>query len=98
MNDMALKNNDRLNIRLPSDLISTLNEIQEKHGLGASEITRRCLEAVAEFYRQHGFFSFPVKMEPEAGWLMRAVEYQAAQNKTGAEAAAAKLPLKKRAS
>lgn len=81
--EMPLKNDDRLNIRLPGDLLVTLEEIQKKHGLNATEIARRCLEAVADFYNKHGFFSFPVRLEPEAGFIERAIQYGTSVNLGG---------------
>lgn len=72
MNEMPQKNDDRLAIRLPGELLETLSEIQSRHGLTPTEIARRCLEQVAEFYRKNGFFTFPVHIEPEAAFLQRA--------------------------
>lgn len=97
MNDMALKNDDRLNIRLPGELLETLADIQAKHGLNATEIARRCLEQVAAFYREHGFFTFPVKIEPEAGFLERAMQYKTDSAIAGAkrEAEAKEKPRRK---
>ena len=71
--DMPLKNDDRLTIRLPSDLLTTLEEIQKQHGLNATEIARRCLEQVAAFYRENGYFAFPVKILPEKEFLQNVV-------------------------
>jgi hypothetical protein len=47
-------------------MLVTLAEIQEKHGLNATEIARRLLEKVCEFYRVNGYFAFPVRLFPEA--------------------------------
>jgi antitoxin component of RelBE/YafQ-DinJ toxin-antitoxin module len=69
MNEMPQKNDDRLAIRLPGELLETLAEIQEKHGLTPTEIARRCLDQVAGFYRENGYFSFPVHIVPNAEFL-----------------------------
>jgi hypothetical protein len=63
---------------MPGELLETLAEIQTRHGLTPTEIARRCLEQVAEFYRKNGFFSFPVHIEPEAAFLQRARQYKSA--------------------
>lgn len=67
--EMPLKNDDRLSIRLPGDILEKLAAIQEKHGLTPTEIARRLLEQVCEFYTVHGYFAFPVRIFPEAEFL-----------------------------
>jgi hypothetical protein len=86
--EMPLKNDDRLNIRVPGDLLATLDEIQKKHGLSATEIARRCLEGVAEFYRENGYFAFPVKIQPGDVWAK--IHQQTSANLTGIEKEKAK--------
>jgi hypothetical protein len=69
LNDMPQKNDDRLSVRVPSELRAVLAKIEEKHGYTEPVLARKCLEAVAAFYEKNGFFSFPVRIEPEAAFL-----------------------------
>lgn len=71
--EMAAKNDDRITVRLPGDILETLAVIQEKHGLTSPEIARRLLEQVCEFYTVHGYFAFPVRLFPEAEFLTNVV-------------------------
>jgi hypothetical protein len=73
--DMS-KKTGQLNISLPPELVVTLDEIRAKHGLNGTEIARRLLESVAEFYRLHGYFSFPVRLWPEAEFLTAVINTQ----------------------
>jgi hypothetical protein len=69
LNDMPQKNDDRLSVRVPSELRAVLAEIEEKHGYGEPLLARKCLEAVAAFYKKHGYFSFPVHVVPDAEFV-----------------------------
>jgi len=73
---MAQKNDDRLTLRLPAELRVVLSEIEQKHRIGEAEIARGCLEAVAAFYKEHGFFAFPVRVWPEEEFLKAAAAAQ----------------------
>jgi hypothetical protein len=55
-----------------------LNAIDEKHGIAPVELARRLVEAACSFYETHGWFSFPVVIEPEAFQARFVAETQAA--------------------
>ena len=60
------------------EMTQTLLAIQAKHGTAPNELTRKLLKSACDFYDQHGFFSFPVCIEPLAfqrAWI--AAEEQA---------------------
>lgn len=44
----------------------TLNKISDLHRIDHVELARGLVEAACDFYEEHGFFSFPVRIEPEA--------------------------------
>lgn len=46
-------------------LADTINAIDSIHGIPPAELTRRLLEAACKFYRENGWFSFPIIIEPE---------------------------------
>jgi hypothetical protein len=69
MPDEMSKKTGQINIGLTPETVETLEEIRAKHGLTGTEIGRRLFEAVADFYRTHGYFAFPVRIFPEAEFL-----------------------------
>jgi PAS domain S-box-containing protein len=56
---------DTIFARGVSHLAPTINAIDARHGIAPAEFTRKLLEAACKFYKDHGWFSFPVKIEPE---------------------------------
>ncbi len=60
------KKTDQISVRLDPATMSTLREIEERHGLIPTEFTRRLLDSALGFYREHGWFSFPATVYPEA--------------------------------
>lgn len=57
---------DVLFVRGLSHIAEELNAIQQKHRTSPTDLARGLLEAACAFYRTHGWFSFPVVIEPEA--------------------------------
>jgi hypothetical protein len=60
------KKTDQISVRLDPETMSALREIEERHGLIPTEFTRRLLDGALEFYRKHGWCSFPATVYPEA--------------------------------
>ncbi len=60
------KKTDQISVRLDPETMCTLRQIEERHGLIPTEFTRRLLDSALAFYREHGWFSFPVTVHPEA--------------------------------
>ncbi len=87
------KFNAQITVKVTAETLAKFKKIEAKHGLNPSDALRRLGDAMLAFYEQYGFFSFPVKMEPEEGWLMRAAELAAEQNRQGALEAAKRAAL-----
>jgi len=59
------KKTDQISVRLPAETMTALREIGDRHGILPTEFTRRLIEAAVGFYREQGWFSFPVTIRPE---------------------------------
>lgn len=55
-------------------LAATINEIALRHRITPADLTRGLLEAACQFYREHGWFSFPILIEPLAFQAVKAAE------------------------
>jgi len=82
---MAEKKDDRLNVRMPTADIAELNSIHQKLGIPPAEFVRKLTESALAFYRTHGFFSFPVRIEPEEDFIWRTIQYKSQTNLEGAK-------------
>ena len=60
------KKTDQISVRLPPETMAVLREINARHGLIPTEFTRRLIESAVDFYRQNGWFSFPVDISPHS--------------------------------
>jgi hypothetical protein len=69
-----------------SHLAADINSIRERHKIEPADLVRGLLEAAAKFYRDQGFFSFPVRIEPE--------DFQRSYIARGASFSGATLPGK----
>ena len=76
-NDVAAKLDAQLNIKMPKSLLDGLLLIKEKHGIEPAESLRRAGEAMVQFYRKNGYFSFPVVITPEAEFIQAVVKTSA---------------------
>jgi hypothetical protein len=79
---------DKVFARIEEDLAEGINAIHEKHHIEPAVLVRGLLEAAVSFYRDKGFFSFPVVIHPEAfqaRWVAETqAEYQHGPTKGGA--------------
>ena len=83
-NNVPSKYDSQVSVKMPSELLDVLKEIEEKHGINPADALRRCAEGIASFYQQHGFFAVPVHIEPEASFLQRAKRYKSVIEATDA--------------
>lgn len=75
---MAGKLDRQLNLSIDAGTEQTLAKIYERHTLKPTDFGRRLVEAACQFYEEHGWFSFPVVIEPEAFQARYVAEEQAA--------------------
>lgn len=76
---------DKVFARIELDLADGINAIHAKHQIEPAVLIRGLLKEAVAFYRAHGFFSFPVRIEPEAfqrQWLAAAEPGQAGYGAT----------------
>lgn len=71
--EVVAKKTGQLNVRIDPWLQDALEEIEENHRIGQSEMVRGLVEAAVHFYKQHGWFGFPVTIEPKEE-VLRALE------------------------
>lgn len=57
---------DVIFVRGLSHRAEAINAIAKKHRIVPVDLARGLVEAACDFYERHGFFSFPVRIEPEA--------------------------------
>lgn len=56
----------QINISISEQTRATLDAIAAKHGTPVTDVCRRLIEEACLFFDQHGWFTFPVRIEPEA--------------------------------
>lgn len=56
----------QLNFKCQEDVTAALLEIRERHHIEPVDFSRGLLKAACQFYRENGWFSFPVVIEPLA--------------------------------
>ena len=62
---MAQDFDTQLNVKMPKELLARLRILERVHGISPAEALRRLGEEMANFYDQNGWFSFPVKIQPQ---------------------------------
>lgn len=67
--DMPAKNDGRITLRLPTDLVARLAPIETKHRYTPADIARDLLEAAADFYEKHGYFVLPLQVAPSKEFI-----------------------------
>ena len=61
----------QINVSIDEATFATLGEIYGRHRISRADIARATLEQVCAFYDAHGWFSLPVRIEPESFQLPR---------------------------
>lgn len=85
---------DKVFARGVDHISEDLNRLCEKHNIPPANLVRGLLEAAVEFYRKHGWFTFPVRIEPEAFQARYVAEERALYEAGRAEIA--KQPTRKK--
>lgn len=62
------KLSEQITVRLTPELRSSIDEIEQRHRIGAGEFVRGLVEAGVALYRSQGWFSFPVQVLPDEGF------------------------------
>lgn len=57
---------NQINVNVNDDMNRMLGEIYSKHKISRNDLARALLDAACGFYKEHGWFSLPVRIEPEA--------------------------------
>lgn len=70
------KLSDQVSVRISPEWRETLRSIEEKHRIPPPEFIRGLVEAGLDFYRQHGWFAFPVSIQPGAEYVQAVAETQ----------------------
>ncbi|MFT3870461.1 MAG: hypothetical protein QM715_18585 [Nibricoccus sp.] len=55
----------QMTLKMPKALLEGLTDIKKTHGLEPAEILRRLGESAVAFYREKGYFTFPIRLLPE---------------------------------
>lgn len=58
------KLSDQVSVRISPEWRETLRLIEEKHRIPPPEFIRGLVAAGLEFYRAHGWFAFPINVQP----------------------------------
>ena len=68
------KLSDQVSVRISPEWRETLRVIEEKHRIPPPEFIRGMVAAGLEFYRLHGWFAFPVNVQPGPEYLQAVAE------------------------
>jgi hypothetical protein len=64
-------------LRLDEEDAATLREIDKTHQIAPTKFTAALIKSACQFYREKGWFSFPIVIEPEAFQARYVAEEQA---------------------
>ncbi|HYC70000.1 MAG TPA: hypothetical protein VEB66_02265 [Opitutaceae bacterium] len=56
----------QVNVKMTDDLLAGLKEIHAKHKSPPTEVLRGLAEQAVAFFREHGYFTFPVEFWPQS--------------------------------
>lgn len=68
------KLSDQVSVRISPEWRETLRAIEEKHRIPPPDFIRGLVEAGLEFYREHGWFAFPVSVQPVRDYVQAVAE------------------------
>lgn len=88
------KLSDQVSVRIAPEWRETLRAIEEKHRIPPPEFIRGLVEAGLEFYREHGWFAFPVSVQPVRDYVQAVAETQSRYETTPPAATAPTPPPK----
>lgn len=75
---LVAKLSDQVSVRIDPEWRETLRIIEEKHRIPPPEFIRGLVDAGLQFYREHGWFAFPVNVQPLNDYIQAVAETQAA--------------------
>ena len=78
---------EKIGLTVSASTMKTLEKIEAAHGTPAVRFSRLLVEAACKFYDEHGFFSFPVRIEPETFQAGYVAEMQTKYGKSVSPAA-----------
>jgi hypothetical protein len=70
------KLSDQVSVRISPEWRETLRIIEEKHRIPPPEFIRGMVAAGLEFYRLHGWFAFPINVQPGPEYVQAVAETQ----------------------
>lgn len=70
------KLSDQVSVRIDPEWREVLRSIEEQHRIPAPEFVRGLVAAGLEFYRDHGWFAFPVNVQPVQAYVQAVAETQ----------------------
>lgn len=65
------KKDARMELKLPQETMDALIDIHKNHKISPQDIARALLEDAARFYRDHGYFGFPLKIIPDEEFIKK---------------------------
>ena len=89
------KLSDQVSVRINPEWRDTLRAIEEKHRIPPPEFIRGLVEAGLAFYREHGWFAFPVSVQPGSDYVQAVAETKSRYDTAPAAASAAPAPAPK---
>jgi hypothetical protein len=91
INRTVSKLSDQVSVRIDPEWREILRTIEEKHRIPPPEFIRGLVAAGLEFYRHHGWFAFPVNVQPGDDYVNAVAE---TQTRYGIKATKKKPPTK----
>ncbi len=79
------KLSDQVSVRIDPEWRETLRSIEDKHRIPPPEFIRGLVAAGLAFYREHGWFAFPVSVQPGQDYVQAVAETQSQYGKTPAK-------------
>ena len=70
------KLSDQVSVRIDPEWRETLRTIEDKHRIPPPDFIRGLVAAGLEFYRAHGWFAFPVSVQPVRDYVQAVAETQ----------------------
>jgi hypothetical protein len=71
------KLSDQVSVRIDPEWRDVLRTIEEKHRIPPPEFIRGLVAAGLEFYRNHGWFAFPIHVQPGDDYVDAVAETRA---------------------
>ena len=86
------KLSDQVSVRIDPEWRETLRTIEEKHRIPPPDFIRGLVAAGLDFYRAHGWFAFPVSVQPVRDYVQAVAETQSRYDAADAAARSKNTP------